>query len=129
MYSLLHTLTLILLQLIDVKRRIGVEGFVCLVRGHRGTVMEPFWYFTSPGMSEYLEATISKGWDTSDIAAQAECFLLGGSALLSAYISLFMLPSLSDCSTQTKFLAQKHDGSRHVSRTKFCPVSVSNMVP
>jgi hypothetical protein len=40
--------------------------------------MNPYWYFTSPALEEYMKIAVRKRWDTSEVSKRLEAFTIAG---------------------------------------------------
>jgi hypothetical protein len=40
--------------------------------------MNPYWYFTSPALEEYMKIAVRKRWDTSEVGTRLEAFAIAG---------------------------------------------------
>ena len=40
--------------------------------------MNPYWYFTSPALEEYMKIAVRKRWDTSEVGTKLEAFAIAG---------------------------------------------------
>ncbi|PPQ84339.1 hypothetical protein CVT25_013034, partial [Psilocybe cyanescens] len=60
--------------------RVGVEGFICLVRNSPDFHMDPKWYFSNPAFMEYMKIAVPahKGWDIGHVGAKLEVFAIAG---------------------------------------------------
>ncbi|KAF7371855.1 hypothetical protein MVEN_00042400 [Mycena venus] len=58
--------------------RVGVEGFFVVVRNNTDCNCEPFWYFTSSELRQYMPLAVRKHWDTAQVGMKLEAFALAG---------------------------------------------------
>ena len=63
--------------------RVGVEGFICIVRNSADYHMKPYWYFTSPALEDYMKIAVRKRWDTSEVGTKLEAFAIAGCDVVS----------------------------------------------
>lgn len=75
-FSLRSVLTF--LQMKNLSKRVGVEGFFCVVRNNTAFHMDPMWFFTSQGIEDYLPVAIGRVWDTGAVGTQLEAFSIAG---------------------------------------------------
>ena len=54
----------------------GIEGFFCIIRNTPKYHMKPHWHFSSPKLEQYMHVAVHKKWDTSEVGACLEAFLL-----------------------------------------------------
>lgn len=76
-----------------LNRRIGVEGFICLVRNSPEYHMEPKWYFSNQALVNYMRVAvpIHKGWDIGYVSAKLEAFAIAGCNSISKSLSFLTL--------------------------------------
>ncbi|PPQ81407.1 hypothetical protein CVT25_015918 [Psilocybe cyanescens] len=67
-------------QMVRPSMRIGVEGFICLVRNSPEYHMEPKWYFSNQALVDYMRVAVPvhKGWDIGYVSAKLEAFAIAG---------------------------------------------------
>ncbi|KAF8142393.1 hypothetical protein K438DRAFT_1541872, partial [Mycena galopus ATCC 62051] len=68
----------IYIWLTGLRQRVGVEGFVCIVRGSTSFTMEPQWFFTSSAFHDYMPIATRKKWDTGEVGMKLEAFAVAG---------------------------------------------------
>ncbi|KAF7371510.1 hypothetical protein MVEN_00005800 [Mycena venus] len=64
--------------LTGLRQRVGVEGFVCIVRGSTSFTMDPQWFFTSSAFHDYMPIATRKKWDTGEVGMKLEAFAIAG---------------------------------------------------
>jgi hypothetical protein len=64
---------------------VGVEGFFVVVRSNTDFNCEPFWFFTSGELKQYMPLAIRKRWDTAEVGMKLEAFVLAGCDSMSKY--------------------------------------------
>ncbi|KAF8212735.1 hypothetical protein K438DRAFT_1566254 [Mycena galopus ATCC 62051] len=69
--------------------RVGVQGFFGIVRSNTDFQCEPYWYFTSPELMEYMPLAVRKRWDTGDVGVRLEAFAIAGCDTMSERPILF----------------------------------------
>ncbi|PPQ92919.1 hypothetical protein CVT25_000626 [Psilocybe cyanescens] len=75
-----HTFKTMQQMMNGLNRRVGVEGFICLVRNSPEYHMEPKWYFSNQALVNYMRVAvpIHKGWDIGYVSAKLEAFAIAG---------------------------------------------------
>ncbi|KAJ6461311.1 hypothetical protein C8R45DRAFT_842098 [Mycena sanguinolenta] len=63
--------------------RVGIEGFFVVVRNSLDFNCDPFWYFTSPELRQYLPIGVRKRWDMAEVGMRLEAFAVTGCDTLS----------------------------------------------
>ncbi|EMD35107.1 hypothetical protein CERSUDRAFT_97023 [Gelatoporia subvermispora B] len=71
--------------LFNLKRRVGVEYVLCIVRNTDEYPMNPHWCFSNEAINEYLKGTVRKGWDTQKISALMEAFAVASCDMVSMF--------------------------------------------
>lgn len=66
--------------------RVGIEGFVGIVRSSPDFHMQPQFYYTSQELEDYMKMAIRKRWDTVEVGTKIEAFAVAGSNVLSTQI-------------------------------------------
>lgn len=73
---------------------IGVEGFFCIVRACTIFDAEPYWFFTSDALRDYMPIAVGNRWDHHRLGPRLESFAIaGGDVLGKVYfcVNLFQL--------------------------------------
>ncbi|KAJ7062973.1 hypothetical protein B0H15DRAFT_958756 [Mycena belliarum] len=66
------------LLMVGLGRRVGIEGFFCIVRNSSDFHMKPRWYFTSKALQEYMPLATRAKWTTTGVGAKVEAFAVAG---------------------------------------------------
>ncbi|KAJ7433568.1 hypothetical protein FB451DRAFT_1419633, partial [Mycena latifolia] len=66
------------LLLVGLGRRVGVEGFFCIVRNSADFHMKRRWYFTSKSLEQYMPIATRKKWNMVEVGAKIEAFAVAG---------------------------------------------------
>jgi hypothetical protein len=45
--------------------------------------MKPYWYFSSPGLEDYMKIAVRRRWDTSEVGTKLEAFAIAGCDVVS----------------------------------------------
>jgi hypothetical protein len=64
-----------------------------VVRSNTNFNCEPFWYFTSGELKQYMPLAIRKRWDTAEVGMKLEAFSLAGCDSLSKCTNLLLCSS------------------------------------
>ncbi|KIY44566.1 hypothetical protein FISHEDRAFT_77476 [Fistulina hepatica ATCC 64428] len=68
----------ILMDVMDgMKRRIGIDGFFCVVTNSVDFTAEPYWYFTDDEIAGYMKIA-SRSWVTSHVGYKLRAFATAG---------------------------------------------------
>ena len=70
------------LQLDGLKDRVGIEGFLCIVKSDPEFVLEAKWWFSSPDLETYLNSTVNGRWDSIHISHKVEQFATKGGCMI-----------------------------------------------
>jgi hypothetical protein len=66
------------LKLNGLNKRVGVEGFFCVVRSATNFHIAPQWYFTSTELRDYMQFAVRRQWDLGEVGAKIEAFAIAG---------------------------------------------------
>ena len=70
-------------QLNGFKLHCSIEGFFCIVRNTPDFHMTPQWHFTCKELANYMKLAVCKKWDTAEVRAKIEAFVIVGCDVLS----------------------------------------------